>query len=751
MRHAPRYLPVALLLALGLMGQPQAADEPRLPVTLEADEIRGRADVETSAEGDVRLQRGDVTIEADQLNYRNDEDLARARGNVRIRRGEDRFSGPELQLQLQRYEGFFLEPEYFLGVTQAGGTARRIDFQGRQRALLTGATYTSCDRDGAGTPDWLLSANRVQLDVEGNEGIAEGAVLRFLGVPILGAPTLSFPLTSARKSGWLPPSIGLDNRSGFEVGVPYYWNIAPNRDATLKPVAMTRRGVSLDSEFRYLEPTFEGRVNLNLLPHDRVVNDRRYALEFRHQGVLAERLSYRALVLRVSDDDYWKDFTRDPSVLTPRLLPTDLGAERPFDALGANWAAYTRVQQWQVLQNLDLLSRIEPPYERSPQIGVRGGSPLVGGLEFQLETEFNRFTQAPGGTPGLPTGTRLHALGSLSRRWAAPGWWFTPRVSFNAARYDLDDPLPDGRRTRSRFIPTLSVDGGLVFERETRWLGRDLRQTLEPRVLYVNTPLRDQAELPQFDSAGKDFNIVSIYSDNAFSGVDRVSDAHQLTAGVTSRLLSAGSGAEQARFSLVQRYLLRDQQITPDGIPFTQRFSDVLLLGSSSLTSKWTLDAAVQYSPDLDRATRSIVGARYSPGPFRTLNTRYRFTRGFSEQIEFGWQWPMFGSALGDKASGPCSGTAYTVGRVNYSMRDSRITDSVVGFEYDAGCWIGRLVATRLSTGRSEATTRLMLQLELVGLSRLGSNPLQVLKDNIPGYRLLRDDQAAPPPPTAYE
>jgi LPS-assembly protein len=241
---------------------------------------------------------------------------------------------------------------------------------------------------------------------------------------------------------------------------------------------------------------------------------------------------------------------------------------------------------------------------------------------------------------------------------------------------------------------------------------------------------------------------VSVFSDNAFSGVDRVSDAHQVTAGVTTRLLDPVNGVEALRLGLAQRYLLRDQQITPDGLPLSQRFSELLLVGSAHMTERWIFDAALQYSPEIKRTTRSVLSARYSPGPLRTLAASYRLARGASEQVDIGWQWPLYrGNAAGNGQSGSaCSGTLYSVGRVNYSVRDSRITDSLAGFEYDAGCWIGRVVAERLSTGRSEATTRLLLQLELVGLSRLGSNPLQVLKDNIPGYKLLREDRADPPP-----
>ena len=304
---------------------------------------------------------------------------------------------------------------------------------------------------------------------------------------------------------------------------------------------------------------------------------------------------------------------------------------------------------------------------------------------------------------------------------------------------------------------TFAVAEHLSLIHISQAFGRTLHQTLEPRILYVNTPLRDQSGLPNYDAAAKDFNFASLYSDNAFSGIDRVSDAHQITAGFTTRLVDAASGGEALRLGLVQRYLLRDQLITPQadgtpgGAPLTQRLSDALLLGSTSVLPNWALDAAVQYSPEISRSIRTIVGARYAPGPFRTIGGMYRFTRGFSEQLELGWQWPLFGSA-GEAARAPggsCSGTWYSVGRVNYSLKDRRVTDSILGLEYDAGCWIARVVATRISTGRSEATTRLGIQLELTGFSKLnvGSNPLKVLKDNIAGYRLLREepsDSASP-------
>ncbi|HSM22471.1 MAG TPA: LPS assembly protein LptD [Rubrivivax sp.] len=717
-----------------------------LPIVLQADRIRSRPDLETVAEGHVEFRRGGLVLSTDRLAYDMAQDLASARGHVRVEQNGAVYTGPELELRVQRFEGYFLEPTFEFATLGAGGRADRVDFLGPGRFSATNASYTSCPRDGPEEPDWVLQTRRISLDMDANEGVAEGAVLHFLGAPILALPVMSFPLTDARKSGWLPPSVNVDNRSGVELAVPYYWNIAPNRDATITPRVMTRRGLGLDTEFRYLEPRFEGGMLLQWLPNDQVAERSREALQWRHEGLLGRSVRYGVDLARVSDDDWWKDFPDAGRGVTARLLPLRLQAERPFGLAGGTGEVYARALRWQVLQAADSL--IESPYERSPQVGARFGA-QAGGWHYALQAEFNRFTLPHDQelSSGRTVGDRLHMVGSLTRPVREPGWWLVPGVSFNAANYFNNAsytpgvaPAAEGRR----LIPTFSVDGGLEFERNTAFFGRNVHQTLEPRVLYVKTPYRSQNQLPNYDSAAKDFNFVSIYSENAFSGVDRVSDSHQITAGVTTRVLDDASGAEALRLVLVQRYLLSPQLVapqadgSPDGEPLTQRFSDALLVGSTSVIPGWVLEAAVQYSPEVQRSVRSVASVRWSPGPFRTVGTTYRLARGLSEQLEVGWQWPVYRSA--PAGSGGCSGALYTVGHVNYSLKDRRATDSVLGLEYDAGCWIGRVVAKQQSISASEKSTQLMLQLELVGLSRIGSNPLKVLKENIPGYRLLRDD-----------
>ena len=728
----------------------------QLPIILRARELRGRPDLDAEAEGDVEFRRGGVVIRADKLTYDEAADLARATGRVVVSRDGNVFSGPELQLKVERFEGFFRAPTYRFARAGAGGKASRIEFIDDQRANAFDATYSSCNRDDdEGDPVWILKMRELHIDNEANEGVARGAVLRFYGVPILASPVLSFPLSEERKSGFLPPSIGLDSRSGLQAAIPYYWNIAPNRDATFTFSESLRRGPAVETELRYLEPRFSGEVDFKLLPNDAAAARRsRYSLRVDHEGALPYDAYAQLRVLRVSDDDYWKDFPRELKTATPRLLQTDLLVSRPF----GDWSSYARLERFQVLQTADPTTRIDSPYERTPQIGARYAAPWRGGFEVAFESEFNRFSLADDAyAAGRQTGLRVHALGSIGRPFLSPGWTLTPKISFNAASYNVDQPLANGRRNASRVIPTLSIDSAWTFERETAFFGKSVRQTLEPRLLYVNTPYRRQDLLPNFDAAGKDFNFDSIFTENLFSGVDRISDSHQLTAGVTTRVLDPQTGVEALRLGVVQRYLFRDQRITPDDQPLKTRFSDVLLLGSTTLLAGWTFDASAQYNPDNHRIERSLAGFRFSPGPFRTVGLAYRLARGLSEQVELGWQWPVYGQtpsaerSEGATKGSRCGGTLYSVGRVNYSTRDSRLTDAIVGFEYDAGCWIGRIVAERLSTGRSEATTRLLVQLELIGLSRLGSNPLKVLKDNVPGYQLLRDERTTNPPFNPYD
>ncbi|MFO1228427.1 LPS-assembly protein LptD [Roseateles sp.] len=739
----------------------RAPGAPKPALVLSAERAEAQLEQQAHAEGAVELRYGALLLRTDKLDYRFVDDLAQAQGQVQVSQGGNVFAGPALQLYLERFEGEFLNPSYFLGATGGSGKAARIRFEGEHRIAVESGNYSSCPVVEGQEPAWQITARSMRIDTDANEGHAEGAKLRFQGVTILAAPALSFPLGSQRKSGLLPPNLFFDNRSGFEYGQPYYWNIAPQRDATFTPFVMTRRGFGLDSEFRYLEPGHRGRINLDLLPHDRVTGSKRWSYKLRNDGDLGADWRYSVSTERVSDESYWKDLTRRVESRTYRLLPTDLQLQRQQETAWGQVETYARVQRWQVLQTVDTSTRYLSPFQRSPQIGLRAATAADEAvldsfrpwgrkprLEGGLELEFNRF-DLPGGaltSQAGSTGSRAHLLAHVAAPMGGEAWWLIPRVAVNVAAYSMDQAGPDGRLRMNRSIPSFSLDHGWVLERDTELFGQRLRQSLEPRVLYVNTPYRAQADLPNFDSAPKDFNFDSIYADNPFTGVDRVADLHAVSVGATSRWVNAERGEEVFRFGAVQRFLFRDQRITPEGAPVNQRFSDILLAGSAHLDPRWWADAAVEFNPDTQRSVRSVLRGRYAPGPYRTLSLAYRLARGQSEQIEAAWQWPLWGAPAAPRdrssTSGSCQGAWYSAGRVQYSLRDRRLTDSVIGAEYDAGCWLLRVGVERLSTGRAEARTQFMIQLELVGLSQLGSNALKVLKDNVPGYRRLSLDRS---------
>ena len=733
-------------------------DRARLPTYLSGQRVFGRTDLETVIEGDAQLRRGDTVIRADRLEYYQPEDLAKARGNVRVNRAGNIFEGPLLELKVEAFEGFFNEPRYRFLRTDAYGEADRVDFIDEKRAIIRNATYTTCQRKPGPSwmPDWILRAATLRIDNEEETGQASDAVLSFMGLPILPVPALSFPLSERRKSGLLPPTVGLDSLNGAELTLPYYWNIAPNRDATFYPALMSKRGVDLGGEFRYLESAYNGQVRANFMPDDRLRQRNRWGYALKHEGVVGARLPTGPMGMslnlnRVSDDNYWRDFSRTTASLTQRLLANDGIVVWPRGDL----TIAARALKWQTLQ--DVSSPIVPPYDRLPQVVARyTRGNLPAGLEAYVEADYTKF-EADRVLTGQPNSQRGFTLARVSRPWQAPGWFLTPKLQLHATQYQFDAALANGARSANRTVPTFSVDSGLVFERDASYFGRSFRQTLEPRAFYVYTPFRDQSLLPNYDSGSNDFNFATIYTENAFGGNDRISDNNLLTLGATTRLLDPDTGAEAARFGVAQRLRFKDQLVTlPGQAPVSERLSDILFGATINWTPQWSLDSTVQYNPKTRRSIRSTVGGRYSPANYRVISAAYRLQRGSSEQLDIGWQWPI-NDLWGDKGQnlgpgrGEGEGRWYSVGRLNFSLQDKRLVDALVGLEYDAGCWLGRIVFERLQSSTSTSNKRILFQLEFVGFTRLGSNALQALKENIPRYQFLREQVTVPSRYSNYE
>lgn len=743
---------------------PPAAQR-QVPTFVSGDRLSGQTDGPVLIEGRAELRRNGTVVHADRLAFDQATDEARATGHVLINRNGNRFEGTELQINLETQEGRFEEPAFSLLKNGAHGDASRVDFLGDDRIAAYDARYSTCPRTPgqAWMPDWLVRATRIDLDNAKEVGTATGGVLEFKGVPLLAAPYLSFPLTDKRKSGMLAPTFNIDNISGVEVTLPYYLNLAPNIDATLYPTFMTKRGVDLGGELRYLESQYNGELRAAVMPSDRLRDRDRWGYSVQHKHRLPgpeSPVGLRLNLNRVSDDDYWRDFPRSSTSLTSRLLTS----EAVLNWGRGPWSVEAGVYQWQTIQDPD--APITPPYDRQPSLSVRyarndatlGG---LGGWDWSVRTELTRFrADAVAAAPERHNGIRSLAVGEISRSWQTPGGYVKPRLQLHATHYRLDDSLMANSRSASRVLPTVSVDSGLVFERSTRYFGRSLTQTLEPRAFFTWTPYRNQALLPNYDSAANDFNLTSIYTENAFGGQDRISDTRALTVGASSRLLDPQTGAEVARLGIAQRYLLRDQTVVlpnamglPGGDPLLERLSDVLVSGGIQWDPRWSFNANVQFNPKERQSVRTTLSGRYSPGSYRALSVAYRLQRGVSEQFDVGWQWPL--NALwnpsvrhGEGQQVPAAGQWYSVGRINYSVPDRKVVDLVAGFEYDAGCWIGRMVLERLQRSSASANQRILFQLEFSGFSRIGSNPLKTLKENVPRYQYLRE---AINPPSQFQ
>lgn len=770
---APAWLPAGAVHAQALATQPQPAptplslrsstqlqeqpplDESLLPMFVSGDRLTGQTEGELTVEGRAELRRGTSMIRADRLRYDSRTERARAEGNVRINRDGNTFEGPELDVNVNTYEGYFRQPRYHLAVNGGNGDASRVDFINDQQAVAHDATFSTCEREPGQTwsPDWVLQASRIDFDQENDVGFARNVVLRFKDVPILAAPAMSFPLSDKRKTGLLPPTIGLDSTSGFTYSQPFYWNIAPQYDATIAPTLMAKRGLDLRSQFRYLGENYTGQIRYNLLPSDRIRDEDRWGLRIKHDAQYASELPGASRIglhlnyNEVSDHNYWRDFTDfKENDWSQRLLPRDF----KIDWRDGGYSGLLRVTKWQTLQDAD--SVILPPYNRT-QLAMRYARPDVAasGLDVDFGGDVSHFWGDRALT-GQPNADRAVLTARASYPWRTPGGYVVPSVKLQGMAYDFDRPLAGGRNSANVVVPTFSVDSGLVFEREASLFGRGYTQTLEPRAYYVYTPYRNQSFLPVYDTAANDFNFASIYTDSPYSGNDRVVDNNLLTIGATSRLIDPDSGGEAARFAIAQRLRFDTQRVTlPGESDVSDKLSDLLAGASVNWNAHWSSNATVQYNYDEKRSVRTTLGAAYSPGNYRRVSAAYRLQRGFSEQLDLNWQWPLDdlwrrgGDAFDIAGAGLGGGRIHTVGRLNYSLQDRRLINTLVGFEYDGCCYIARVGLERYQTGTTTSNKRILFQLEFVGFARLGSGALSSFTDNVSGYQALRDGNTVAP------
>ena len=713
-------------LRLGPGSNPAAPDNE--PVFLRADKLEGDNERWIEATGNAELRSRRQTILADFLRYDIPTEQFSAKGHVILRRGVDWITGPEAQFKRTDETGFFASPEFHIGENNSRGDAKELVFVGPNKYELTDVRYTTCV---AGNDDWYLTSASVDVDRTRLVGTARNATVLFKNVPILYAPYIDFPLSNARKSGFLAPVFGSTSSRGIEMSLPYYLNLAPNYDATLTPRLMTRRGLQLNGQFRYLFPGVLGEIDAEVLP-DRITNTNRYGLTWKHNQAITQvpGLATYVNVQKVSDDTYFTDLSDRITVTSQQTLPREAGiayTHEPFSLLA-------RVQSFQTLQ--DPNNPITPPYFREPQILLTMNPVEWKGFDFAANGEFVRFRQ-----PSLLNAERsvLYPTATWTTRGSA--WFVTARAGMHLTHYDfIDAPaLPEQHLNRS--VPITSLDGGLVFERDTTVLDRAYTQTLEPRLFYVYIPFRKQDQIPPFDTAIDDFNFSQLFTENRYLGNDRIGDANQVTFAVTSRLLDSTSGDERARFAIGQRYYFQSQRVTLTEAPRAANTSDLLLAGEGRLSDYWSAAGTLQYNLNHPQTERLDIGVRWQPALGKVLNASYRYIRqnidptgiiSQLKQVDLSGQWPL-------------SNEWSFIGRWNYSLVDGKTLEGVVGVEYNGGCWAFRIAGQRLTTTTQQASKSIFVQFELTGLARLGTNPIDVLKRSVPGYTTVNDPTVRPP------
>lgn len=722
-------LAVALVVAAPVLAQ-TAGNGAKDPITIDAQRIEGVSDLEVTARGAAEIKRDDVTIFGEVLRYNRQFGVVEGEGGVRLQSGPDRISGPRLYYNTLDDTGFLDQPAYSLQRDPpAHGTAERLEFVGKDHYRLKNATFTTCQ---PGQEDWTLEARELDLDYENDEGVARGMRLRFFDTTLIASPYASFPLGGQRRSGVLTPYYSQTSTRGLEVGMPYYWNIAPDRDATITPVIMGRRGVQLKNDFRYLGPDYAGDMRLEYLPQDRVFGSSRDGFALQHAHSFSPALKGNIDYNRVSDSRYFVDLGTQVRQTTTGNLAQEANLVYSGSFDHGPYTLQARMQRFQTLQ--DPLSPTVPPYHRTPQIRFSTSQYGMGGfIDLTLPAEFVRFSHPY----DLPA-TRIGMTPTIAGAFVAPGWYVTPKTGLRYVAYSLDRTPAGQSGSTSRAIPFVSLDSGMVLERSSSWFDSRLTQTLEPRMFYLYAPFHQQNTIKTFDTALADFNYPQLFTENRFIGGDRFGDANQITFAVSSRYLQE-DGQEAFRATLGQRFYFNEERVGLDPASELRRRGDSHVLASvgGRVFRHWSYDATTEYDRHTNVTERYTAGVRYTPERAKVVNFTYRFNREALRQIDLSGQWPV--------AAG-----WYGVARYNYSLLDKRLLEGLAGFEYNTGCWSFRTLLQRVQAATTVASSTLFFQLELRGVGQLGTDEtVELLKRNVPGYSLTNPSDPMLTPPSA--
>ena len=683
------------------------------PIYIEADHIDGHYEQEIEAVGEVELKHGDNTLTADRMKYFQATDDVEFEGDVHIERPKETLEGADLQLNLKTEIGQMSEPNYRMKNGEGRGTGDMLFFEGKDHYRLTGGSYTTCPIDN---DDWYIRADDLEIDNEKQIGTARNVSMRFKDVPIFYLPWMNFSYSGERKSGMLAPIFGNTARSGADLAIPFYLNIAPNVDATIAARGMSRRGFMINNELRYLGKSYQGTFLADVMPTDIDTNKTRFGVSFIHNQHLGRGWSSNLNFNRVSDDLFMRDLTNNLSQ-TSRTNLIQRGGISYNGALGTGGSLSFSgiVQRFQTLQ--DPRAVFVSPYKQLPQLRLGAIKRNFAGMDLDFSSTWTNFSH-----PTLINAKRLTLFPNISVPMRNAFGYITPKVGLHYTRYNLSSSVGTEGKNLDRSVPIFSLDSGVVFDRNMAISGNRYVQTLEPRAFYVYAPFRDQSFLPIFDTAESDFSFAQMLTENRFSGNDRINDANQVTLALTSRLLEPATGIERLRVAVGQQFRFEDRKVFISNIrQITSRRADSIAALSGRLSSTVSIDTNIQFDQEELRAEKLRAGLSYQPETGKVMNLGYRFTRDIIEQVDTSIQWPI-------------TSRLHSVARINYSLQDDEMLAGLAGFEYAACCWKFRMVLQRFTTATQRTSTAFFVQLELNGLMEIGSNPLRLLQQSIPGY-----------------
>lgn len=680
---------------------------------LEADALEGQRGQFVQATGAVTLWGEGIRVDAEQLRYHIPDDRIAFTGQLQVFDGDWLIQARNGDYTLGAQQGAFESVAYWVRDWGARGEAQSAERLGPDRLRLATGSFTTCPEQ---RESWLLSAQRIDLDQARGRGSARHVTLRLGGVPVFFTPYINFPIDDRRLSGLLTPTLGYTTRGGLDIAAPWYWNIAPQYDATLTPRWLARRGLMLESEWRYLQPWGQGVVDVNLLPEDSLTQTDRYALRWRQQATLLPGLGLTVDATQLSDIDYFRDFGSDVFSTSTAVIErrADLVLLRP------HWRLTGRVQALETLEP-NLLPE-DRPYQRLPQILLQAGRSFSSGLFYSLRSEWVQFQR----TESL-TGSRLDILPEVGYRHDSGGFFIEPRLNWRYTQYQLDadsgrqgDRLPNSRLTRS--LPGVSVDTGWILERT---LANGLLQTLEPRWFYGYVPFREQDNLPVFDTGQREFGFDSLLTTRRFAGADRVGDTHQLTTALTTRLIDPASGREQFSLAAGQISYFSDRrvQLRADEPILEQNRSDLATEVSWHMAPGWNSRATLIVDTAQERARLASVALHYTDTQQRAMfNIGYRYRDDLLEQTDVSVLWPLRPGWR-------------ILGRWNYSLREQRDLEFLGGLEYRSCCY-GLQIALRryLNDPDGSYNNAIYAQLTLEGLTRLDTGLDRLLHEGIAGY-----------------